>query len=657
MSDERGEGKNFLSDTGKAINTAAYAKQTSEAVKAAAHSAKAAQSAAGVAVTAGSSAGAATGTAVAGPLGTVIGAVVTSKTFWKVVVGIVVANFLFLYICVNIIPITMSYLGFSDANDLVDSKNSQNMYSIKSRMEEIFEKVDGSEEKIRKIVSSQRDKVRAEIEKDWKENHSSCEHLTVLDEYETLMSREFTTYLSYMLMNVWDSTVIQGFTFSGEDDYATQLTSPYDDIFREASKKYHVSFALLKAVGKVESNFNPQSHSSAGAMGVMQLMPQLCEELGVSEPYNPQQNIMAGARYLASHIEAFKAYDNGMELAVAAYNAGGGAVKRAGHKIPDITETKNYVKKVFSYLTPQKKFDSKTDYEALWKQVRTAVEENKQDFFDYGFIREEIAEDNTKAACYNLILGDILERKQQGGFSYSLCMDEETFEIGIQIVKAAVDGVEAVWSVLDRLGDWMGKILDFFSGDGEDAKTDTKGDVIHYENMESGCIADVTYYNQGEEPWKNMKYGSGTIQSCGCGPTACAIVFSTLLHESVTPEMTCRYAMEHGEYTAGAGTNHSFPANAAAHWKISCRRVKKSEMDTVVKGLKAGGMAVVICAPYTITKSGSGHYITLTGVTNDGKIAIADPGSRERSGKVYTKEQIRAFARDLEGGSIWIMSR
>lgn len=83
-------------------------------------------------------------------------------------------------------------------------------------------------------------------------------------------------------------------------------------------------------------------------------MPQLCEELGVSEPYNPQQNIMAGARYLASHIEAFKAYDNGMELAVAAYNAGGGAVRKAGYKIPDIIETKNYVKKVFSYLTPQK---------------------------------------------------------------------------------------------------------------------------------------------------------------------------------------------------------------------------------------------------------------------------------------------------------------
>lgn len=269
MSEERGEGRNFLSDTGKAVNTAAHAKQASEAVKTATHSAKAAHSAARAAATAGSSAGAATGTAMAGPLGTVIGAVVTSKTFWKVLAGIVVANFLFLYICVNIIPITMNYLGFSDANDLVDSKNSQNMYSIKSRMEEIFEKVDGSEEKIRKIVSSQRDKVRAEIEKDWKENHSSCEHLTVLDEYETLMSREFTTYLSYMLMNVWNSTVIQGFTFSGEDDYATQLTSSYDDIFREASKKYHVSFALLKAVGKVESNFNPQSHSSAGAMGVM----------------------------------------------------------------------------------------------------------------------------------------------------------------------------------------------------------------------------------------------------------------------------------------------------------------------------------------------------------------------------------------------------
>ena len=94
-----------------------------------------------------------------------------------------------------------------------------------------------------------------------------------------------------------------------------------------------------------------------------------------------------------------------------------------------------------------------------------------------------------------------------------------------------------------------------------------------------------------------MKYGTSTIGSAGCGPTAMAIVISTLTGETVTPKMMADYSIEHGEYVSGQGTSHSFPANAARHWGLSVKRVGKNRMSEVVQSLKQGKLVVVICAP------------------------------------------------------------
>ncbi len=119
-----------------------------------------------------------------------------------------------------------------------------------------------------------------------------------------------------------------------------------ESIFETASETYHISLDLLKAVAKAESDFNPNCTSSSGAMGIMQLMPGTAKELGVTNAYDPEQNIMAGAKYLSENLDIFK--DN-ISLAVAAYNAGRGAVKKyAG--IPPYSETQSYVKKVLSYM-------------------------------------------------------------------------------------------------------------------------------------------------------------------------------------------------------------------------------------------------------------------------------------------------------------------
>lgn len=119
-----------------------------------------------------------------------------------------------------------------------------------------------------------------------------------------------------------------------------------EEIFETASSTYNVPLNLLKAVAKAESDFDPDCTSSAGAMGIMQLMPATAKELGVTDAYDPEQNIMGGAKYLAENLKIF---NGDTELAVAAYNAGRGAVKKY-NGIPPYTETQNYVKKVLSYM-------------------------------------------------------------------------------------------------------------------------------------------------------------------------------------------------------------------------------------------------------------------------------------------------------------------
>lgn len=676
------------------VNIAAHTAQAAYAVSAAAQGGMAA-------------AGAATGTALAGPLGTVVGALVSSKIFWKIVVGIFLFLFLWMFIIANLIGIILTFLGFADADSFANEAQSAQMSNLRARVELVMEKESYAKE-IHALLVGERDRNLQEIQADQAAHYAEHE-LVVVDEYETKLKRNISHYLAVMLAENCDRGTLDsflGYENSLGLDMSTNLSSPYDAYFHEAARTYNVPAALLIAMAKVESEFIPNVVSGAGAIGIMQLMPSTAAGLGVSDPYDPYQNIMGGAKYIAQNIEQFKNYSNGLELAIAAYNAGPNAVVEYGYQIPPYKETQDYVKKVLGYVSIQEQRtvpadtgeSSETDDEVqrAYEILKEEVEQNFDRLFSWSVTDEKETESvqtiyytqtengrmEIEKAIYDQLLaegGNVWEENQPvqakrveytlalmlntqpnnsvNGYQYRFVTNEGTFNLIIRVLELMQDGIETLRNGFFSLFRWT----DFITGgsgagDSYFGNIDASGDIITYDTVEN-CQRRVVYYNQGEEPWGSMPYGTSTIGDAGCGPTSMAIVISTLTGQTVNPQMTCAYSISNGEYVSGVGTAHSFPTNAAHHWGLTCERVGKDRMGYVVQSLKEGKMVVEICEAYTITGSGSGHFIVLTGVTRDGYITIADCASRERTGKVYSVETITSYGRDLAEGAFWIIGK
>ena len=127
---------------------------------------------------------------------------------------------------------------------------------------------------------------------------------------------------------------------------ALQPERAYEGFIQEAAQLHGLDPALIRAVMQTESSFDPTVVSPVGAQGLMQLMPALAKELGVTDPFDPRDNIMGGAKYLKQLLDANR---GNVSLTLASYNAGPGNVRRY-KGIPPFKETRNYIRKINDLL-------------------------------------------------------------------------------------------------------------------------------------------------------------------------------------------------------------------------------------------------------------------------------------------------------------------
>lgn len=149
---------------------------------------------------------------------------------------------------------------------------------------------------------------------------------------------------------VWHFTNVQKDTrytlfIRSKDKKPSQYIKEYEGIIKQATRRFNVDPSLIKAVIKAESNFDHKAVSRKGAQGLMQLMPTTADAMEVSNPFNPEENIYGGTRYLSLLLKRFK---QNKTLAIAAYNAGPEAVETYSG-VPPFPETESFVAKVLDY--------------------------------------------------------------------------------------------------------------------------------------------------------------------------------------------------------------------------------------------------------------------------------------------------------------------
>lgn len=167
----------------------------------------------------------------------------------------------------------------------------------------------------------------------------------------------------------------------------------------------------------------------------------------------------------------------------------------------------------------------------------------------------------------------------------------------------------------------------------------------------------VVYYNQSDSRWANKDYAGKSISESGCGPTSLAIVVSTLTGKSYDPPTVCEWAKNGKYYYYGKGSSHSIIPDGAKHYGLQVSGAKTSEGQRIIDALSEGKLVIAIMGPGKFTRGG--HFIVLRGITEDGKILVADPGSQQRSNQKWDLSLILSQAKEnaQAGGPFWIISK
>jgi len=186
---------------------------------------------------------------------------------------------------------------------------------------------------------------------------------------------------------------------------------------------------------------------------------------------------------------------------------------------------------------------------------------------------------------------------------------------------------------------------DYITGSGIDY-----GEII----FTDGAV-EVVYYNQLDSKYANEPYGTDKIGTHGCGPTALAIVVSSLIDQPVDPIQMAEWAVANGGWCEGNGSYHSLIPNAAKAFGLNVQGDVQSDPQKIVDALASGKLVIALMSKGHFTSSG--HFIVLRGVTADGKILVADPASKSRSEKEWDFSIILDEARKgaAAGGAFWII--
>lgn len=169
---------------------------------------------------------------------------------------------------------------------------------------------------------------------------------------------------------------------------------------------------------------------------------------------------------------------------------------------------------------------------------------------------------------------------------------------------------------------------------------------------------EVVYYNQMDSRWANIMYGtSGTIGEAGCGPTSLAMVVSTLTDTLIDPVTMSDWSYQNGYRAEGNGSYHNLIPEGGKHFGLRVEGVSKKGPQKIADALSSGKLVIAIMSKGHFTSSG--HFLVLRGVTEDGKILVADSASRKRSDQEWDLELIVREAREnaVAGGPFWILSK
>ena len=174
----------------------------------------------------------------------------------------------------------------------------------------------------------------------------------------------------------------------------------------------------------------------------------------------------------------------------------------------------------------------------------------------------------------------------------------------------------------------------------------------------TGGSREFVYYNQTDEAWAEKKYGSDRLGGYGCGPTAMAMVVSSLTEADMDPELMAQHCVDHGYWARKHGSYLSLVPGAAEDFGLTCTPLvpEETDADLISQYLLSGSLIVALMGPGHFTNGG--HFIVLHGATLDGSVLVADPASRDRTLTTWDPQLIldELSANRSSGGPLWAIS-